>query len=126
MRIVLPFGYDESYVYRLIGRYKRWITRRYTQPSETVEKARELELVNRPPDEFRKLVMKLAHEYAKELGVRINRIYVRGMARKWSSCSVRGNINISRLARFLPEDLVKYLVYHEVCHLIERNHGKRF
>ena len=126
LRVVIPENLGEDYAYGLIDKHRRWITRKYRQLREAAVKAEKLELVDRAPDEFKRLVRSLARRYAEELGVKVKGVYVRIMTRKWGSCSFRGNINMSSLARYLPDELVEYLVYHEVCHLVERSHGKRF
>ena len=126
LRVVLPPGLDEAYAYRLIERHRSWITRKYAQLRKTAEEAERLELLNRPLQEFRAMVRDLTRRYAEELGVEPSNVYVRRMTRKWGSCTAKGKICISSLARHLPAELVEYLVYHEVCHLVERSHRKRF
>ena len=46
---------------------------------------------------------------------------------RWGSCSRRTqNIYISRRLAGAPEELLVYVVVHELCHLKEPNHGPRF
>lgn len=42
------------------------------------------------------------------------------------SCSAKGNLNFNLKLAALPEDLIEYIVIHELIHLIERNHNKIF
>ena len=61
------------------------------------------------------------------LGVKVGSLAYRNMTSKWGSCQPgtgRVCINI-RLALYPPECL-EYVVVHELCHLIEANHGPRF
>jgi predicted metal-dependent hydrolase len=44
----------------------------------------------------------------------------------WGSCSQQGNINISTRLLFAPEDVLDYVCIHELAHLIEPNHSKKF
>jgi predicted metal-dependent hydrolase len=44
----------------------------------------------------------------------------------WGSCSQLGNINISTRLLFAPDDVFDYVCIHELAHLIEQNHSKRF
>lgn len=44
----------------------------------------------------------------------------------WGSCSQKGNINISTRLLFAPEDVLDYVCIHELAHLIEPNHSKKF
>ena len=44
----------------------------------------------------------------------------------WGSCSTRGNINFSTRLLFAPDDVVDYVIVHELAHLVEANHSHRF
>ena len=47
------------------------------------------------------------------------------MRTKWASYSSKKNITLNRLIAFLPEDVISYVIYHEMAHGIERKHNKR-
>jgi len=63
---------------------------------------------------------------AKENGFRIGRIAVKFQRTRWGSCSRRGTINLNAQSLFLPPDIVRYILIHELCHTVHLNHGKRF
>ena len=44
----------------------------------------------------------------------------------WGSCSVSGNINLSTRTLLLPLPMLDYVIVHELSHLVEMNHSKRF
>ena len=44
----------------------------------------------------------------------------------WGSCSNQGNLNLSTRLLFAPDDVVDYVIIHELAHLIELNHSDRF
>jgi len=44
----------------------------------------------------------------------------------WGSCSTRGNINFSTRLLFAPDEVVDYVIIHELAHLVEANHSHRF
>lgn len=54
------------------------------------------------------------------------RVAIRNTVSRWGSCSSKGNLNFSYKLSLLPERLVDYIVVHELCHLIEFNHGPNF
>lgn len=46
---------------------------------------------------------------------------------RWGSCtSVDGSIRLSHRLQGMPEHVVDYVLLHELAHLIEANHSKRF
>jgi predicted metal-dependent hydrolase len=56
----------------------------------------------------------------------INRVAVKNQSSRWGSCSSKGNLNFNYKIIYLRRDLADYLVVHELCHLGELNHSKRF
>ncbi len=45
---------------------------------------------------------------------------------RWGSCSGKNNLNFSLHLMQLPDELIDYVVLHELCHTIHKNHGKAF
>ncbi len=122
--LVLPRNADEK---EIIKKHEKWIYHRSLEIKTALETSREKTLVlDRTDDEFKRLVESFAKEVSRELGVNINHIYFKKMRSKWGSCSSKKNLTINTLLKYLPEDLVRYVVYHETVHLIERRHNKRF
>ncbi|MFA6383307.1 MAG: SprT family zinc-dependent metalloprotease [Parcubacteria group bacterium] len=55
-----------------------------------------------------------------------NRVSIKNQKSCWGSASRKGNLNFNYKVAFLPEELRDYVVVHELCHLLELNHGKKF
>jgi hypothetical protein len=81
-----------------------------------------------------KFYRKLANEYflkevtkvAESIGVKFNNISIKDTSSRWGSCSSKKNLNFSFRLMFAPKKVFEYIVVHEVCHLKEMNHSKRF
>jgi predicted metal-dependent hydrolase len=64
--------------------------------------------------------------YAAELGVAVKCVSVRDQTSRWGSCSTTGVLSFSWRLILAPPHVLDYLAAHEVAHLIEMNHSRRF
>jgi len=63
---------------------------------------------------------------AQALGVSIKRVSVRDQSSRWGSCSSSGVLSYSWRLILAPSFVLDYLAAHEVAHLVEMNHSRRF
>jgi predicted metal-dependent hydrolase len=63
---------------------------------------------------------------ADELGFSVGPVSVRSQRTRWGSCSRRGAISLNLKLLFLPEDLVRSVLIHELCHTVHLDHSRRF
>lgn len=68
----------------------------------------------------------LTRQIALHVGVQPQRITVTGAKTKWGSCSDGKNINLSWRLLTAPVDVIEYVIIHELCHMQEMNHSRRF
>ncbi len=58
--------------------------------------------------------------------VPIGKVNLKYTGTRWGSCSSKGNINLSTRLLFAPEDVMDYVIIHELAHRKEMNHSARF
>ncbi len=64
--------------------------------------------------------------WAPKIGVEFGRVAIRDQKSRWGSCSAKKNLNFNWKLIMAPEEALRYVVIHELCHLIEFNHSARF
>jgi predicted metal-dependent hydrolase len=77
-------------------------------------------------NEAHKLCHAYAVHYASRLRVDFIQLKVRNFKSRWGSCSADKKLAFNWQMIFLEPLLFKYIVAHEVCHLLEMNHGALF
>lgn len=63
---------------------------------------------------------------ANKYNFKFEKVSVRNAKTRWGSCSGKNNISLNIHLMRLPEHLTDYVILHELCHTIEKNHGPRF
>lgn len=87
----------------------------------------------------KKLISRLvAHDFLPEISKKvdyfndtyfqeeINKISIKYNHSNWGSCSSKRNLNFSSRLLFAPDDVIDYVIIHELSHLKEANHSPKF
>jgi len=117
-----PAQIDEA-----IDFYRPWLEKQLakSQPARLgLERLRLTEEQGRR--EARARISLIAQSEAAALGVAYSRLTVRDQVTRWGSCSSKGALSFNWRLVLAPHDVLEYVVVHEVCHLVELNHGPRF
>jgi len=65
-------------------------------------------------------------ELARKYGFNYNKLTIRNNKRNWGSCSSKNNISLNLQMMKLPDNLIEYILLHELVHTEIKNHSKQF
>lgn len=71
-------------------------------------------------------VMEDVRFYAQQLGVSVRKITIKAMRTLWGSLGPQDSMSINFALIFAPRHCTRYIVAHELSHVLERNHSERF
>lgn len=77
-------------------------------------------------EQARTLVENRISYFNKFYNFEINRIAIKNTRTRWGSCSSKKNLNFNYKIIYLKPELADYLIVHELCHLGQLNHSKKF
>ena len=77
-------------------------------------------------EQMRQRLPEKLNRHAASMGVTFGRVTIRCQRTRWGSCSSRGNLNFNCLLMLAPEEVLDYVVVHELAHRKQMNHSALF
>ena len=74
----------------------------------------------------KEICLQISSDVAKEMDVTFTNIRINGPKHRWGSCSTKGNLNFSWKLMMAPENVLRYVIVHELSHLTHMNHSRKF
>ncbi|MCL1917485.1 MAG: M48 family metallopeptidase [Peptococcaceae bacterium] len=71
-------------------------------------------------------LMRKVIDFAKVTGLAPTAVKVNSAKTRWGSCSTRNSLNFSWRLIMMEDDIIDYVVVHELAHIKEHNHSDRF
>jgi predicted metal-dependent hydrolase len=62
----------------------------------------------------------------KKYKVEPHSLYIQMMENRWGSCTTKGKIILNTELIKAPKPCIEYVIIHEMCHLLHKNHTKAF
>jgi len=128
--VVIPKGFNKNLVDSFISEKSRWIKEKIEQ----FESRKKIEL---PKDvvqgsyhtcnaRAKRMIKERVEHFNSFYNFKYNRISIKKQSTRWGSCSSKRNLNFNYKLLFLSQEMADYVVVHELCHLQEMNHSKKF
>lgn len=128
IRVAVPYGVSLEKAERIVHQKAAWIQKQQLKIQRVRRKFGALwQDSNRlsKAASRRKLVSRL-NDLAAYYGFEYNRVFLRNQRTRWGSCSAKNNINLNLKLALLPDELIDYVILHELLHTQIKNHSRKF
>ena len=128
VRVAVPYRVSFDKAIQFAQSKKSW-TLKHLDKMKVVEKKHENFLNNSTlidRAEGRKKLVSRLNELSEKHGFRYNKVFLKNQKTRWGSCSAKNNINLNMNLIRLPDEMIDYVLLHELVHTRIKNHTKEF
>lgn len=133
VRVRAPKRMPHSVIENFLTEKEGWILKHLQQKKTAAENGyfqNQPQLSDQDRNRYREIARDIFTQktayYAQIMGVTYGRISIREQKTRWGSCSSDGNLNFNWRLIFAPEEVLNYIVIHELAHRREMNHSPAF
>lgn len=127
--VTSPFGIERTIIEKFIADKKRWVWNKIqffkSVDNKAIRAFSRKDYLDNKNKTF-VFVNERITFYNKIYGFSFNKIFIKNQKTRWGSCSRKKNLNFNYKIIFLPRKFQDYIIVHEICHLKELNHSKKF
>jgi predicted metal-dependent hydrolase len=128
VRVAIPYGVSYDKAKQVAKSKKSWI-KKHLDKMKHVEK--ELEVLSKnlteiDRSEARKKLVSRLNELSDQHGFSYNKVFMRNQKTRWGSCSAKNNISLNMKLVRLPDEMIDYVLLHELVHTRIKNHTNEF
>lgn len=124
-----PYRLSEKRIRDFLVEKQDWIEKQIRKAANVRQEAVEtltMQELQQLKKRAKELIAGRVAYYAEQVGVSYGNITIRAQRTLWGSCSRQGNLNFNCLLLLAPQEVLDYVVVHELCHRREMNHSERF
>lgn len=110
----------------IIKKHQKWLEQKIEFIENLKNKYKNQKIFQRKESNLIELTIKFIKEFSEIFKIEPKRVSFRYMKTKWGSCSKKRKISLNFMLKHLPMPLIRYVVFHEMIHLIVPNHSENF
>ena len=128
VRVAVPHGVSFDKAKQFAQSKRNWI-KKHLDKMRQVEKDHKVFSKHLPEidrGKARKKLVNRLNELSEQHGFSYNKVAVRNQKTRWGSCSSKNNINLNMKLVRLPDEMIDYVLLHELVHTRIKNHTQAF
>jgi len=128
VRVAVPGHASLNSAMEFVEKKKQWIQKQQVRIAgyENQKKALSESFAAIDRVEARKKLTARLKQLAEKHGFSYNRVFLKNQQTRWGSCSHKNNISLNIKLLILPQELIDYVIIHELVHTRVHDHSKRF
>lgn len=127
--VTVPQAMKQTLIEKFIIKKSQWIIDKMdyfkTISSSVFKPSSKIDFLEHKDEALTLAETRITH-FNKTYKFGFNKINIKNQKTRWGSCSRKGNLNFNYKIALLPSRLSDYIIVHELCHLGEFNHSRRF
>ena len=128
VRVAIPYGVSYNKAKQVAKSKKSWIQKHLDKMKRVEQEynifSKNLTEIDRV--EARKKLVRRLNELSEQHGFSYNKVFMRNQKTRWGSCSAKNNISLNMKLVRLPEEMIDYVLLHELVHTRIKNHNNEF
>lgn len=121
-----PMLLGKRKIEKFIALKQNWINNAVKRQKETSVKELTQAQIKELKEKAKYVLTNKADYYAAVMGVKFNKITIRKQKTRWGSCSSKGNLSFNCMLMQFSDEVINYVVVHELAHLKQMNHSALF
>ena len=126
VRVAIPNRVSFRSALEFVNLKKPWIQKHLTRIKQMESRRQAVDSVSIDKVEAKKRLTGRLNNLAHIHGFTPSKVTIRNQKTRWGSCSHKNNISLNMKLALLPDELVDYVILHELVHTRIHNHGVKF
>ena len=128
VRVAVPYGVPFDKAKQVAQSKRSWIQKHLAKMNQVEQEHKNFTEnsteINRA--EARNKLVNRLKGLSEKHGFGYNKVYMRNQKTRWGSCSAKNNINLNMKLVRLPDEMIDYVLLHELLHTRIKNHTNGF
>lgn len=123
LQVKAPIFLTKGQIQAFIEKNASWIEKQEAKKQTSILDPKKI-------SEYKKLAREIipprVEEFAQKYGFTYTSIRITSAQSRWGSCTSKKTLNFTYRLALAPQEVIDYVIVHELCHLRQMNHSSKF